>query len=167
MVLEKTPESPLNSKEIKSVNLKWNQPWIFVGGIDAEVETPVFWSSDVNSWLTGKFPDARKDWGQKEERASEDAMAGWHHWCKGDELGQLREIVMDREALRAAVHGVTRSRTRLGDWTTDWDWLIGSLLRPWPGILTMIKFEGSFCSLIKCQNYISCHVSTKHGWRNS
>ena len=88
MVLEKTPESPLNSKEIKPVNLKWNQPWILVGGINAEVETPVFWSSDVNSWLTGKFPDARKDWGQKEERASEDEMAGWHHWCKGHELGQ-------------------------------------------------------------------------------
>ena len=88
MMPEKTPESPLDSKEIQRANLKGNQPWIFIGRTDAEAETLVFWSSDVNSWLTGKDPDAGKDWGQKEKRASEDEMAGWHHWCKGHELGQ-------------------------------------------------------------------------------
>ena len=61
MVLEKTPESPLDSKEIKSVNLKGDQPWIFTGRTDAEAEAPVFWSSDVNRWLFGKFPVAGKD----------------------------------------------------------------------------------------------------------
>ena len=65
MVLEKTPESPLDSKEIKSVNLKGNQPWILVGRNDAKVETPVFWSSDAKSWLVGKVPDSGKDWRQK------------------------------------------------------------------------------------------------------
>ena len=87
-VQEKTPESPLDSKEIKPVNLKGNQPWILFGRTDAGAETPVFWSSVMNSWLIGKAPDAEKDWGQKEKRTSEDEMAGWHHWCNGHELGQ-------------------------------------------------------------------------------
>ena len=88
VVLEKTPETPLDSKEIKPVNLKRNQPWISTGRTEAEAQTPVFWSSDENSWLIEKVPDAGKHWGQKEKRASEDEMAGWHHWCNGHELGQ-------------------------------------------------------------------------------
>ena len=84
----KTPESPLDSKEIKPVNLMGDQPWIFTGRIEAEAEALVFWSSDVNSRLIGKVPDAGKDWGQKEKRASEDEMAGWHHQCNEHELGQ-------------------------------------------------------------------------------
>ena len=79
---------PLRGCKIKPVNLKGNQPWIFIGKTDAEVEAPVFWSSDGNSWFTGKILDAGKDWGQKEKRMSEDEMAGWHHWCNGHELGQ-------------------------------------------------------------------------------
>ena len=86
-VLEKSPESPLYKKEIKPVNLKGNKPWIFIERTDAEADTPVFWSSDVNSWLIGKVPDAGKDKGQ-EKRVSEDKMAGWHHQCNGHELGQ-------------------------------------------------------------------------------
>ena len=82
----KTPENPLDSKKIKSVNLKGNQPWIFVGR--TEDEAPVFWSSYANSWLIGKVPDAGKDWGLKEKRASEDDKAGQHHSCNGHELGQ-------------------------------------------------------------------------------
>ena len=70
VVLEKTPESPLDSKEVKPVNLKWNQPWILAGRTDAE--TLVFWSPDTKSWLIGKVSDAGKDWGQKDKRASED-----------------------------------------------------------------------------------------------
>ena len=89
MVLEKTSERPWDSKEIKPVNLKGYQSWIFIGRTDAEAEAPVIWSSDANTWLTGKFPDAGKDWGQKERRVSEDEMAGWHHWCNGHELGQI------------------------------------------------------------------------------
>ena len=65
VVPEKTPESTLESKEIKPVNLKGNQSWILIGRTDAEGETPVLWSSDENSWLMGKVPDAEKDWGQK------------------------------------------------------------------------------------------------------
>ena len=86
--MEKTPESPLDSKEIKPVNLKGNQPWIFTGSTDAEAEAPVFWSSDANRQLIGKVPDAGKDWGQKEKKASEDEMAGWYRWWNEHELGQ-------------------------------------------------------------------------------
>ena len=86
VVLEKTPESPLDIKGINLVNLKGNQHWILLGRADAEA--PVFWSSDANIWLIGKVPSAGKDWGQREKRASEDAMAGWHHWCNGHELGK-------------------------------------------------------------------------------
>ena len=88
VVLEKTPESVLDSMEIKPVSFKGNQPWILVRRTDAEDEAPVFWSSDTNRQLTGKVPDAGKDWGQKEKRVSEDEMAGWHHWCNGHETGQ-------------------------------------------------------------------------------
>ena len=78
----------LYRKKIKTVNLKGNQPWILVERTDAEAETPVFWSSDVNRWFIGKVPDFGKDWGQEEDRASEDEMAGWHHWCSEHQLGQ-------------------------------------------------------------------------------
>ena len=88
VVLEETLESPLGSKEIKPVNLKGNQPWILIGRADVEAETAVFWSSDVNSWLIGKVPDAGKDQGQKEKRVFKDAMAGWHHQWNEQELGQ-------------------------------------------------------------------------------
>ena len=88
LVLEKTPESHLGSKEIKPVNLKGNQPGIHIGKTDAEAETPVFWSSDANSWFIGKVPDAGKDWGQKEKRTLDDEIAGLHHQCNGYELKQ-------------------------------------------------------------------------------
>ena len=115
VVLEKTPESPLDSKEIKPVNLKRNQPWILVGRIDAEAEAPVFWSSDANSWLT-EVLDAGKNWGQKEKRISEDEVAGWHHWCSGHELGQTLGDSKGRGGLHAVVHSVAKSQTQLRNW---------------------------------------------------
>ena len=86
--LEKTPASPLDSKEIIPVNLKRGQPWLFTGKTDAEAKAPVFWSCDVKRWLIGKVPDAGKDQGQKQKRVSEVVMAGWHHRCNDHELGQ-------------------------------------------------------------------------------
>ena len=79
MVLKKTFESPLDSRDIKPVNPKGNQPWIFIGKTDAETEAPILWPSDVNSQITGKDPDAGKDQGQEEKGATEDEMVGWHH----------------------------------------------------------------------------------------
>ena len=76
VVLEKTLESALDCKEIKSVNLKGNQLWIFTGRIDAEAEVPVLWPLDGKSWLAGKDSDAGKDWTQKEKMETEDKMVG-------------------------------------------------------------------------------------------
>ena len=89
VVLEKTPESPFDSREIKPVNLKGDQPWIFTGRTDTEAEAPVLSSSDTNRWLIGKVPDAGKDWGQKEKRALEDEMAGQYHQCNECKLGHV------------------------------------------------------------------------------
>ena len=89
LVLKKTPESPLDSKEIKPVNLKGDQPWLFTGRADAKAEVPVSWSSDVNRQLIGKVADAGKDW-EQEKRASEDEMVGWHHQCNEHKLGQIQ-----------------------------------------------------------------------------
>ena len=88
VVLEKTLESPLDSKEIKPVKPKGNQPWIFIGGTDAEAEAPIFWPPDVKSWLIWKDSDAGKDWGQEEKVATEDEMVGWYHWLNGHEFEQ-------------------------------------------------------------------------------
>ena len=86
VVLEKTLESPLDYEDIKPVNLKGNQFWIFIGRTDAEA--PILWPPDRKSWLTGKDPDAGKDWRQKETRLTEDEMVGWHHWLNGHEFEQ-------------------------------------------------------------------------------
>ena len=108
----------LDSKEIKPVNLKANPLWKLIGKTDADAEAPVFWSPDVNSKLIGKVPNAGEDWGHNEKSASEEEMAGWYHWCNGYELGKLQEMVRDREAWNTAVHGVAKSQTQLGNWTT-------------------------------------------------
>ena len=86
VVLEKISESPLDSKEIKPVNLQGDQPWYSLEGLMLKLKLQ--WSSDVNRWFIGKGPDFGKDWGQKENRASEDEMAGRCHQCSEHELGQ-------------------------------------------------------------------------------
>ena len=88
MVLEKTLESYLDSKEIKPVNPEGNKPWIFTGKTDAEAETPTLLPPDVKSWLIGKDSDAGTDWGQEEKWVAEDEMVGWHHQLNGHELQQ-------------------------------------------------------------------------------
>ena len=86
LVLEKTLESPLDCKEIKPVNPKGNQSWIFIGKTDAEADAPILWPPDVKSWLVGKAPDAGKYWRQEEKGATEDEMVGWHHWLNRHEF---------------------------------------------------------------------------------
>ena len=103
MVLEKTLESPLESKEIKLVNPKGNQSWIFIGRTDAEAEAPILWPPDAKSWLIEKNPGAGENWGQEEKGATEDEMVGWHHWLNAHEFEQASEIVKDKEAWRSAV----------------------------------------------------------------
>ena len=110
-----TLESPLDCKEIQPVHPKRDQSWLFFGKTDAEAETPVLWPPHAMSWLIGKDPVAGRDWGQ-EEKGMTDEMAGWHHSMDMN-LSELQELVMDREAWRAAIHRVAKSRTRLSDWT--------------------------------------------------
>ena len=85
VVLEKTLESPLDSK-IKPVNPKGNQPWIFIRRTMATAEAPMLWPSDELSWFTGKEPDAGKDWRQEEKGMIKDEMVEWYHWFNGHEF---------------------------------------------------------------------------------
>ena len=87
MVLEKTPESPLGSTEIKPVNPKENQPWIFIGRTNGEAEVPILQPPDAKNWLVGKVPDAGEDWAQEEE-AAEDETIRQHQWLNGHESEQ-------------------------------------------------------------------------------
>ena len=88
VVLEKTLESPLDCKEIQPVHPKGNQSWIFIGRTDAEAKTPILWPPDAKNWLTGKDPDAGKDWRLEEKGTTEDVMVLRYHWLDGHEFEQ-------------------------------------------------------------------------------
>ena len=119
VVLEKTLESPLDCKEIKLVNLKGNQPWIFIGRTDAEA--PILWPPDGKSWLIGKGPDAGKNWRQKEKWVAEVRWLDGITDSMDMSLSKVQGIVEDRRVWRAAVHGVVKS----------WTWLMAEQHQQW------------------------------------
>ena len=113
VVMQKTFEILLDSKNIKLVNPKGNEPWIFIGRIDAEAEAPILWQPNAKSQVIGKDPDAVKSWGQEEKQATEYEMIGWCYWLNGQEYERTVAVVKGKNAWHAAVHKVTKRWTQL------------------------------------------------------
>ena len=116
VVLNRLLRDPWTARRSNQSILKEISPECSLEGL-IEAETPILWPPHAKSWLTGKDPDAGKDWGQEEKGTTENEMVGWHHWLDGHGFGWTLGIGDGQEAWRAAVHGVAKSRTRLREWT--------------------------------------------------
>ena len=128
VVLEKTLESPLDCKEIKPVNPKGNQSWIFIVKTDAEAEVLILWLPDLKNWLTGKNPDAGKDWRQGEKGTTEDEMVGWHHWLDGHEFEQTAGVSDGQGSLECCSSWGRKESDRTERLIWTWRWPKGLLL---------------------------------------
>ena len=144
VVLEKTLESPLDCKESQPVHPKGNQSWIFIGRTDAEVEVPKLWPPYVKNWLSGKDPDAGNDQRQEEKGTIEDEMVGGITDLMDMSWSKLRELVMDREAWCATVHGVAKSLT----------WLSAEL--NW-GLPKISSFDTGFFDTLLENSFLGCY----------
>ena len=122
VVLEKTLESSLDSKEIQPVHPKGNQSWIFIGRTDVEAKAPIFWPPDARNWLIGKEPDAGKDWRQKEKGTTEDETVGWHHWLDGHESEQAPGVG-DRQGSLACCNPWGLKESDITEWMIWIDYL--------------------------------------------
>ena len=146
MVLEKTLESPLDCKEIQLVHPKGDQSWVFIGRTDAEAETPILWPPDVKSWLTGKDPDAGKDW-----RREEKGTTGWDGWMAS--LTQWTWVWVNSGSWWTGRPGVLQlmGSQRVGhNWATELGWTSCISLQ-FKGLLSLLQHHSSkaslFCSL--------------------
>ena len=138
VVLEKTLESPLDCKQIKPVHPQGNESWIFIWRTDVEAETPIHWSLDAKSWLTGKDPDAGKDWRQKKKGMTEDDMVRWHHQLDGHEFEQAPGIG-DKQSLACCSPWGHKEleTTERRNWTSGL--LMTTALRKGPGVGLQIQ----------------------------
>ena len=149
VVLEKTLESPLDCKEMKQVNPKGNQPWIFIGRTDAEAEAPILWSPDMRSWLIGKDPEAGKDWKQKEKGLAEDETVRQHHWLNSVQFSrsvmsnslQPHELQHTRPPCPSPAPGVYPNSCPLSRWCHS---TISSSVVPFSSCLQSFLMSGSF-----------------------
>ena len=141
MVLEKTLESPVDNKEIKPVNPKGNQSWIFIGRTDTEAEATTLQLPDAKNWLIWKDPDARKDWRREEKGTTEDEMVGWHHWLDGH---GFERVPGDGEGQGSLACCSPWSRKEL-DMTEQLDWLIDD---PSLSVLFTYQLALTFLSLL-------------------
>jgi len=116
-MLEKTLESPLDSKEIQPFHPKGNHSWLFIGRTDAEAETPILWPPDVKNWFIGKDPDAGKDWRWEEKGMTEDEIVGWHHRLNGHEFEPALGVGDGQGTQACCSPWGCKSRTWLRDWT--------------------------------------------------
>ena len=117
VVLDKTPESPLDCKEIQPAHSKGDQSRVFIWRTDAKAETPIVWPPHAKSWLVGKDPDAGRDWGQEEQGTTEDEMGGCHHRLDGHEFEWTLGVDDGQGGLACCDSWIAKSRTRLSDWT--------------------------------------------------
>ena len=136
VVLEKTPESPLDYKEIQPVHSKGDQSWVFFRRSDAKTETPVLWPPHVKSWLIGKDPDAGRDWGQEEKGTTEGEMARWRHRLDVHEFGWTPGVGDGREGL--ASMGSQRVKH---NWATELNWIYITVSKGsyWTGICLLLN----------------------------
>ena len=117
VVLEKTLKSSLDWREIKPVDPKRNQRWIFIGRTDAEAETPILWPPDVKNWLIWKDPDGGKDWRWEEKGTTEDQMVEWHYWLYGHEFEQVPGVGDGQGSLACCSPWSCEDLVRRSNWT--------------------------------------------------